>query len=29
MASANPLVWARGFLALPNDSPVKTVGMSS
>jgi Na+-transporting NADH:ubiquinone oxidoreductase subunit C len=28
MASANPLDWGRGFLALPNDSPVKTVGVA-
>ena len=29
MASANPLGWVRGFLALPNDSPVKTVGVAT
>ncbi len=28
MASANPLVWWRGFLALPNDSTAKTVGVA-
>lgn len=28
MASANPLVWWRGFLALPNDTPVKTLGVA-
>lgn len=28
MASANPLAWWRGFLALPNDSPAKTVGVA-
>lgn len=28
MTSANPLVWWRGFLALPNDSRVKTVGVA-
>jgi len=28
MASASPLVWWRGFLALPNDSRAKTIGMA-
>ena len=28
MASANPLAWWRGFLALPNDSPAKTLGVA-
>lgn len=28
MASLNPLAWWRGFLRLPNDSPVKTVGVA-
>jgi Na+-transporting NADH:ubiquinone oxidoreductase subunit C len=28
MASANPLSWWRGFLALPNDTPAKTVGIA-
>ena len=28
MASANPIVWWRGFLALPNDRPAKTIGMA-
>lgn len=28
MANANPIAWWRGFLALPNDSPVKTVGIA-
>ncbi len=28
MASANPLAWWRGFLALPNESPGKTVGVA-
>ncbi len=28
MASANPLAWWRGFLARPNESPGKTVGVA-
>lgn len=28
MSSANPVAWWRGFLALPNDSPTKTVGVA-
>lgn len=28
MASANPIAWWRGFLALPNDSRAKTVGVA-
>jgi Na+-transporting NADH:ubiquinone oxidoreductase subunit C len=28
MASANPLAWWRGFLALPNDNSAKTFGMA-
>ena len=28
MANANPLAWWRGFLALPNDSPGKTIGIA-
>lgn len=28
MASANPLSWWRGFLALPNDAPAKTLGVA-
>ncbi len=28
MASLNPLAWWRSFLRLPNDSPVKTVGVA-
>lgn len=28
MGSANPLSWWRGFLALPNDTPVKTLGIA-
>ena len=28
MASANPLSWWRAFLALPNETPAKTIGMA-
>ena len=28
MASLNPLSWWRGFLALPNDRPAKTIGVA-
>lgn len=28
MVSTNPLAWWRRFLALPNDSPVKTIGIA-
>lgn len=28
MASANPLLWWRGFLALPNDKPAKSLGVA-
>jgi Na+-transporting NADH:ubiquinone oxidoreductase subunit C len=28
MASANPISWWRGFIALPNDTPAKTLGVA-